>query len=249
MKILWVEDKIDEVIAIFEALCFRGHTITVANSRDEAEQELNAGWKGELVILDSFMPNRNGRPGHTGLDILAGLRAGRWGKWGGDVQVVFITGFMQDVQSALNASGTPAGIIVKPVTLDNALRRLEEAIPNITVTVRDNAKAVFAIGSGNSHFHDASENFHVPLSPHMLGEIKKLATAWLNDNNEHSIEASRRLLSILTSARSEQEQRAELDEFRAWVTKLEMDVREALKTGAAVVGIAAPLLHGLGLLP
>lgn len=248
MKILWVEDKIDEVIAIFEALCRRGHTITVANSRQQAEQVLDGGWQGELVILDSFLPNEEGSPSHTGPDILAGLKAGRWGQWGVDVKVVFITGFMQDVQKALNESGTPASIIVKPVSTDSALRALADTAPNINITLNDNAKAAVAYGAGNAELNDASQTLPLPLSDELASDLRRIARAWLSDTGEHSLEASQRLISVLAAGNSAEEQQKEIEGFRGWVAELGADVRQALATGASVVGIAAPFLQALGLM-
>lgn len=137
MRILWVEDNLDEVIALVDTLHFCGHSIMLLDSAAKAVNELAKGSHWDLVLLDSYMPGE-GRPSHSGCTLFTDLRGGVYGEWGVKVPVCFVTGYGRDVMTIVSGvEPPPLQIFRKPVIVEDFLRELTGMLKDFAVEMKE----------------------------------------------------------------------------------------------------------------
>ncbi len=243
-NILWVEDNLDAVFSIASALHFAGNVVTMVRTRKEAIQLLDGQWTGDLILLDSLMPDDEQRHVHSGCYLFRDLRSGKWGQWGQQVPVIFVTAYVQNVIDNTKGVEPTADILSKPVSRETVLNQIQKNVPGLVVVADHEANVKVNLGTA------LEEGVHVvvafPLPTDCLAELKRLAMLWVSDGNINAIDAAQRLLSVVT-ATDEIRQRESVDGFVTWLSSKGDGIKEGLRTSALSVSIAKPIVQLMGL--
>ncbi|MGD9608376.1 MAG: response regulator [Desulfovibrionaceae bacterium] len=115
MKVLLVDDEAELVSALAERLALRGLETAYATDGDTAVDMVRAS-AFDLAVLDVKMP------GLSGLDLKKKLQRIRPG-----LRFIFVTGHGSE-EDFRAGSAEAASYLVKPVALDELLRKINEAM-------------------------------------------------------------------------------------------------------------------------
>ena len=115
MKILLVDDEAELVSALAERLTLRGIDAEFATDGDTAVDKVRAA-AFDLAVLDVKMPGLNG------LDLKKRLQRLRPG-----LRFIFVTGHGSEEDFRVG-SAEAASYLVKPVPLDELIRKINEAM-------------------------------------------------------------------------------------------------------------------------
>lgn len=251
-RILWAEDEEDQISFLLTLLLESGHEVLTATSYQDIQQKLNDGWHGDLIILDSFMPNKDGkRPQHCGCDLFDELRNGQWGEWGNNVEVLFLTGYFQIVSQKIEGiTPPPIDVLSKPCNQEI----LESFMSKISIKANNIESVSFAVGqtvsdSSNITVHKAStELLKLLSSPQGLAEISKIASIWSTNSDRNIQEAGGKLHALLTTNRDDDKNiNNEVSSFSNWLSKKGDEVKNGLTTSANISSITALFFQLIGL--
>ena len=116
MKILVVDDEIDQVESLKRGLRSKGHVVHEALSAQEALNRLHNNLSGiELVITDYSMPAMNG------LDLVKTIR-----QYHADIPVIMMTALAERSVMAEAARAGCDGFLAKPFNLDELIWEIEK---------------------------------------------------------------------------------------------------------------------------
>lgn len=252
MKILWVEDNLDEVIAIVTGLLSTGHVITIVGSHQKAIERLESGEVWDLIVLDSFVPTDGPRPAHSGCDLFIELRRGKWGSWGCGVRVLFITGYAPIVwQNIRGVTPAPVDVLGKPIGANAALDQMHKSVSGLSISAHDTSRVEVIIQQNSQGDSAHAQTIHqttLPLSKADLAVLRNIATQWIARGDDSALEAAQKVVEILQSADRLGEQEEKVRSFQRYLSSKGDEVKEGLRTSAAIVTAATPILKLLGLL-
>jgi CheY-like chemotaxis protein len=246
MNILWVEDSFDAVSEIASVLNRMGHKIILAGSRAAAIKIIEGGWRGDFIILDSMMPEEDRHPTHSGCDLFRELRAGRWGDWGRTIQTTFITAYEDNVTEKIADVRPEPLILPKPIESTEAVENMARAFPNIVIKIEAGSRAAVTI-NGTATFNETTHASPV-LTPGDMKQIMDLAREMLKESTDGGAEASQLLLGIANAKEDGEKQQKAVQTFREWLSNAGDQVKEGIRTSAAIVAVATPVLKVLGIL-
>ncbi len=246
MNILWVEDSFDTVREIASALHRMGHKILIVSSRKAAVEVLQDGWRGDMVILDSMMPEADRHYTHSGCDLFHDLRSGKWGPWGSNVKVTFITAFEDNVKEKIEGLTPVPVMLAKPLDSSEAIAAMDRAFPDIHVTAGSESTTIINI-QGDT-IHNEQHLNQLPFTAAQLAEIIYFVTKLLAEKDDEKMKAAQLLLGVATSKDDKMAQQSAIQVFRQWLSSAGDQVKEGLKTSASIVSIATPILKVLGVI-
>jgi CheY-like chemotaxis protein len=246
--ILWVEDEFDAIMEIVCALKAMGHDIFLVPTKRAAERLLDDGWRGDLVILDSLLPNDEGTQAHDGCLLFTKLRSGeRWGQWGVDVKVLFITAYSPTVmENTLGMVPQPA-ILPKPTESQEALLLLEKHVKGIIINAHSGAQVAISL-MGAASITSTDSATVAALTAGDLASIAMWASCLMRESRAESREAAPLLLGIAACQENQDTQKKAVESFRDWLSAKGDAVREGLKTSAAIATLSNLALRILGLI-
>jgi CheY-like chemotaxis protein len=117
-RILVVDDIADNSFLLQALLECEGYQVDIADNGREALVKIEAA-PPDLVLLDIMMPGMNG------YEVAECIRQNHQLD---SVPILFVTGYDSSVTSIVNTSAHAAGIIRKPVEVDNLVMQVEAAL-------------------------------------------------------------------------------------------------------------------------
>jgi CheY-like chemotaxis protein len=240
--ILWVEDTFSAVQSIAGALHGAGFAVTFVRSRTEALDLLAAGNQYDFVFLDSMMPEEDKHPRHSGCDLFRELRKGNWGGWSQEVPVIFVTAYPQNVSEATAEDPKPPLILQKPLAKTEALSELEKAFPGVFVVAEGSSIIVNSPGA-SQEVHS-----HPHLGPGEIMRLRAFMGELAIDDRKEMQEAAKRIQTIVKCEINSEKQHQEIHSFRSWVSKRADEIKEGLRTSAAMVSLSQVALRLLGII-
>ncbi|MFH2218994.1 MAG: response regulator [Pseudomonadota bacterium] len=118
-KLLLVDDEKDFVDTLAERLQLRGYQVLTASDGERALQIIEND-PPHLVVLDLLMP------GISGLDVLQQVKARA-----PQLPVILLTGRGSATEGAEGMQLGAHDYLMKPVKIDELIRKMEEAVKNI----------------------------------------------------------------------------------------------------------------------
>lgn len=243
-KILWVEDDFRAVEDVAASLQRAGHEIYFLTSRVKAEKFIDDGWRGDLILLDSMMPESERHYSHSGCDLFLQLRGGRWEEWGRSVPVIFITAYAPNVTEKIQNITPAPDILAKPVPSTEALKAMRRYLQDAILTT----SLAPIPGNGRSSIPSETKvRQQLPLSPEAVHALTELAARFIAAQNEKKRQAAQFLLKIIAANDRTNEQEAAIVDFERWMADNGDEIRKYLKTRAKKATATAPFLQLLAL--
>jgi len=119
LKLLLVDDEIDFVNTLAERLELRGFQVLIAVNGENALRLIEDD-PPQLVVLDVLMP------GLSGLDVLQQIKMSA-----PQIPVILLTGRGSSAEGAEGMQMGAYDYLMKPVNIDELIRKMEEAVKNI----------------------------------------------------------------------------------------------------------------------
>jgi CheY-like chemotaxis protein len=233
-RILWVEDKADEVVAVMSALRALGHTVDHAPDRLYACGLLDGGRVYDMIILDELMKDPECDSKRSGYVFFQALRKATWGQWGAHVPVLFVTAYAEIIRALIGPLPPEVAIIHKPVARDAGAETIQQHLE----------LHIHVFGDAHTDDHHLEGDVFDAGARSSLGYVcQHLRTS----DNPRLAEAAERLRQVLAAQMQEHERQRAVNSFREWVSSAGDEVKKGLAVAAHLATVAAPVLTALGI--
>jgi CheY-like chemotaxis protein len=136
-KLLWVEDRADEIAAVYARLVQAGCDVKHVTSRASAVEHLRDGFRCQGIVLDMCMPDEKEPDERSGEALFRDLRRGTWGSWSKRVPVIFASGYADLVRQHVAAiHPPPLGLVEKPLPAESSTQTILEMMASPSLRLK-----------------------------------------------------------------------------------------------------------------